>query len=414
MKSRNARHRLGTRIWQGYGSGNKRIRFQAIKVREAAKMRLALLGALMAALLGTAIAQDAKDPVKIGAIEVLTGPNNRYGVPAQRAFDLALDEINKAGGILGGRPLAVIYEDSAGNKDQAVNAARKLIGRDKVPLILGPTLSNEMFSVGPVVNERKVPIIGTSTTANGITAIGPYVFRTAMPESDVIPVTLKTAKERLGMKRVVVMYANDDAFTKSAYDVMKDTLAKLGVETLATETFSGKDTDFTAQLTKTKSLGPDTIVVSGHVDAGSGIILQARQLGIGPNVRFIGGNGFNSPKLAEIAGAAADGTLVGSPWFIAKKDAVNQKFVTSYKAKYGDDPDQFAAQAYDTMYIVAAAINAANGTDPEALRAALQKTKNNGAMGTFSFTEGRDPADVSGVVVLEMKGGKYRVFGETS
>jgi branched-chain amino acid transport system substrate-binding protein len=377
-------------------------------------MRIAFIGAFTAALIGTAVAQKTNEPVKLGAIEVLTGPNNRYGVPCQRAFELAVDEINKAGGVLDGRPIAIAYEDSAGNKDQAMNAARKLIGRDKVSLILGPTLSNEMFAVGPVVNDRKLPIIGTSTTANGITAIGPWVFRTAMPESDVIPVTLKTAKEKLGVKKVVVMYANDDAFTKSAYDVMKDALEKLGVETLATETFADRDTDFTAQLTKAKNLNPDAIVVSGHVDAAAGIILQGRQLGIPKNVRFIGGNGFNSPKLAEIAGDAADGTLVGSPWFLTKKDEVNQKFVKAYNQKYGEDPDQFAAQAYDTMYLVARAINSAGGTDPQKLRDALLKTKNVGVMGPFSFTEGRDPADASGVVVLEMQGGKFRIFGETS
>jgi branched-chain amino acid transport system substrate-binding protein len=377
-------------------------------------MRIALIGVFAAALIGVAAAENTKQPVKLGAIEVLTGPNNRYGIPCQRAFDLAIGEINKAGGVLDGRPLAIAYEDSAGNKDQAMNAARKLIGRDKVPLILGPTLSNEMFAVGPLVNDRKIPIIGTSTTANGITAIGPWVFRTAMPESDVIPVTLKTAKEKLAVKKVVVMYANDDAFTKSAYDVMKDSLAKLGVETLATESFSDKDTDFTAQLTKAKNLNPDAIVVSAHVDSGSGIILQGRQLGIPKTVRFIGGNGFNSPKLAEIAGEAADGTLVGSPWFLTKKDEVNQKFVKAYKDKYGEDPDQFAAQAYDTMYLVARAIVAAGSTEPEKLREALQKAKNVGVMGPFSFTEGRDPADTSGVVILEMQGGKFRIFGETS
>jgi len=210
------------------------------------------------------------------------------------------------------------------------------------------------------------------------------------------------------------MYANDDAFTKSTYDVMKETLAKLGVETLTTETFSDKDTDFTAQLTKAKNLNPDAIVVSAHVDSGSGIILQGRQLGIAKSVRFIGGNGFNSPKLAEIAGEAADGTLVGSPWFLTKNDEVNQKFVKAYKNKYGEDPDQFAAQAYDTMYLIARAISAAGSTEPEKLKDALQKAKNVGVMGPFSFTEGRDPADASGVVILEMQGGKFRIFGETS
>jgi branched-chain amino acid transport system substrate-binding protein len=373
-------------------------------------MRAVFFAAVTAALIGVAAAQGAKEPVKIGAIEVLTGPNSRYGVAIQRGFDLALEDVNKSGGVLGGRPLAIVYEDSAGAKEQALNAARKLIGRDGVPLLLGPTLSGEMFAAGPVANERKVPIIGTSTTAVGITAIGPYVFRTSLPEGDVIPVTLKLAKDKLGVKRVAVLYGNDDAFTKSGYDIMKASLDKLGIEVLATETFSGKDTDFTAQLTKVKALNPDAIVVSALVEAASGILLQARQVGIDPKIRFIGGNGFNSPKLGEIAGAAADGTLVGTPWFVGKKDEANEKFVAAFKAKYGDNPDQFAAQAYDTLHIAAAAIDRAGAPESENIKNALQQTKYSGVMGNFSFTEGRDPADASGVVVVEMKDGRFHMF----
>ncbi|MBY0296457.1 MAG: ABC transporter substrate-binding protein [Methylobacterium sp.] len=371
--------------------------------------KLMLAAAMLAGAVAGAQAQD-KTPVKLGAIEILTGPNSRYGIAIQRGFDLALADINKAGGVLGGRPLALAYEDSAGAKEQALNAARKLIGRDRVPLILGPTLSNEMFAAGPVANERKVPIVGTSTTANGITAIGPYVFRTAMPEADVIPVTLKTAQSKFGIKRVAVMYGNDDAFTKSAYDVMKATLEKLGIQVLTTETFGSKDTDFSAQLTKIKGLNPDAIVLSALVEAASGIALQARQLGIDPKVFIIGGNGLNSPKLGEIAGASADGTIVGSPWFIGKKDPANQAFVAAFREKYGDSPDQFAAQAYDTLFIVAKAIDAAGAPDSEKIKDALIKVKHTGVMGPFSFSESRDPADTSGVVVLTMKGGKFQLL----
>jgi branched-chain amino acid transport system substrate-binding protein len=355
-------------------------------------------------------AAQAKEPVTIGAIEILTGPNNKYGIAIKNGFDLALDEVNKAGGVLGGRALAISYEDSAGDKDQAINAARQLIGAKKVPLILGPTLSNEMFAVGPIAVDRKIPIVGTSTTANGITAIGPYVFRTSLPESDVVPVTLRTAQEKLGVKKVAVMYGNDDAFTKSAYDVMKDALQKLGIETLTTETFGGKDSDFSAQLTKIKSLNPDAIVVSALVEAGAGILLEKKALGFPASVRVIGGNGLNSPQVPAVAGDAADGTLVGSPWFIDKPDDVNQKFVTAYRAKYNMDPDQFAAQAYDTLFVVARAITAAGAAEPEKIREALQTTKYSGVMGPFSFTANRDPADTSGVVVIEMKGGKFQIF----
>jgi branched-chain amino acid transport system substrate-binding protein len=349
------------------------------------------------------------DDVTIGAIEILTGPNSRYGFAIKNGFDLALDEVNKAG-ILGGKKLVIQYEDSAGNKDQAVSSARKLIGLAKVPVILGPTLSNEMFAAGPVANGQKVPIVGTSTTAAGITAIGPYVYRTSLPESDVIPVTLKRAQDKFGIKKVAVMYANDDAFSKSGYDVFKATLDKMGIQILTTETFGSKDSDFSAQLTKIKSLNPDAIVVSALVEPASGILLGARAVGIDPKVRFIGGNGFNSPKLGDIAGEAADGTLVGSPWFIAKDDAANTKFVASYRARYKDDPDQFAAQAYDTLHIVANAIDKAGAADSEKIKAALQATKYSGVMGPFSFTDNRDPADASGVVVIEMKGGKFQIL----
>jgi branched-chain amino acid transport system substrate-binding protein len=361
------------------------------------------------ALAGAAFAQS-KEPITIGAIEILTGPNNKYGVAIKNGFDLALEEVNKAGGVLGGRPLEIAYEDSAGNKEQAINAARQLIGAKKVPLVLGPTLSNEMFAAGPVVNARKIPIVGTSTTANGITAIGPYVFRTSLPEADVVPVTLKTAKEKLGVKKVAVMYGNDDAFTKSAYDVMKAALDTLGIEILTTETFGSKDADFSAQLTKIKALNPDAIVVSALVEAGSGILLGKKALGFPQSVRVIGGNGLNSPKVGEIAGDAADGTLVGSPWFIGKTDPANKAFVAAYNAKYGSSPDQFAAQAYDTLKLVAKAITAAGDADPEKIKDALQNTSIEGVMGKLSFNAERSPADTSGVVVLEMKGGKFQAF----
>jgi branched-chain amino acid transport system substrate-binding protein len=359
--------------------------------------------ASLAALPAAAQAQT----VPVGAIEILTGPNAAYGVAIKSGLELALDDINQTG-VLGGKKIALTVEDSAANKDQAINAARKLIGRDKVVAIIGPTLSNEMFAVGPVTNERKIPTLGTSTTATGITDIGPYIFRTSLPESDVIPVTLKKAISR-GVKTIALMYANDDAFSKSGYDVMKAAAQKAGLTIVAEESFGSKDTDFSAQLTKIKSLKPDAVGISALVEPVSGVLLQARQLGFGKETLFIGGNGSNSPKLGEIAGAAADGLIVGSPWFIGKPDPVNVKFVGAFKAKYGKDPDQFAAQAYDAMFIIAKAIDAAGAADPEKIRDALQKTTYTGVMGPFAFTDHRDPGSSEGVVVLVMEGGKFGI-----
>ena len=368
--------------------------------------RTMLAATLLAVGAGPAWAQ-ASGPVQIGAIEILTGPNAAYGTAIKAGLELALDEIN-AKGVLGGRKIALTVEDSAGNKDQAINAARKLIGRDRVVAVIGPTLSNEMFAVGPVVNERKIPIVGTSTTAAGITDIGPYVFRTSLPESDVIPVTLASAKAR-GVKTIALMYANDDAFSKSGFDTMKAAAEKAGLTIVAIEAFGGKDTDFSAQLTKIKGLRPDAVGISALVEPVSGVMLQARQLGFGKETLFVGGNGSNSPKLGEIAGAASDGLIVGSPWFIGKPDATNQTFVKAFQAKYSKDPDQFAAQAYDCMHIMAAAIERAGAAESEKIRDALLKTKHDGVMGPFTFSQGRDPASTEGVVVLAMQGGKFGV-----
>lgn len=366
--------------------------------------RTLLLAAPLLALAPSAFAQGA-GPVPVGAIEILSGPNAAYGIAIKNGLELALDEINQQG-VLGGRKINLIVEDSAGNKDQAINAARKLIGRDKVAMIIGPTLSNEMFAVGPVANERKVPILGTSTTAVGITDIGPWVFRTSLPEADVVPVTLNYAKAH-GVKTIALMYANDDAFSKSGFDTMKSASEKLGLNIVAIESFSGRDTDFSAQLTKIKGLKPDGVAISALVEPVSGVLLQARQLGFGKETQFIGGNGSNSPKLGEIAGTAANGLIVGSPWFIGKDDPKNKEFVTKFRSKYNKDPDQFAAQAYDAMHIVAQALDKAGSTDNEKLRQALLETKYSGVMGPFSFTDHRDPASTEGVVVLMMENGKF-------
>ncbi len=369
--------------------------------------RRTMLAATVLAGLGGAAQAQGSSPVPIGAIEILSGPSAAYGTAIKAGLELALEEVN-AKGVLGGRKIALTVEDSAANKDQAINAARKLIGRDKVVTVIGPTLSNEMFAVGPVVNDRKVPIIGTSTTATGITAIGDYVFRTSLPESDVIPVTLAYAKTR-GVKTIALMYANDDAFSKSGFDVMKAAAEKAGLTILTIETFGNKDTDFSAQLTKIKSMKPDAVGISALVEPVSGVLLQARQLGFGKETLFVGGNGSNSPKLGEIAGAASDGLIVGSPWFIGKTDAANQTFVTSFRAKYGRDPDQFAAQAYDCMHIVAEAVDRAGAAEPDKIRNALLQTKHDGVMGPFTFTAGRDPASTEGVVVLVMQGGQFQI-----
>ncbi len=350
----------------------------------------------------------AADTIPVGSIEVLTGPVSPYGIAIRDGETLALEEINAAGGVLGGKKIALTVEDSAANKDQAINAARKLIGRDKVVAIIGPTLSAEYFALAPMTNQRKVPVIGTSITSIGATDIGPFCFRTSLPEADVIPAALRKAMAR-GAKTIALLYANDDLFSKSSYDQMKVAAETAGLKIIDIETFATKDTDFSAQLTKVKGLKPDAIGIAALVEPTAGVLLQARQLGFGAETQFLGGNGANSPRLGEIAGAAADGIMVGSPWFIAKDTPQNKAFIAAFNRKYGKNPDQFAAQAYDTMHLLARAIDKAGAADPLKIRDALMQVKQDGVMGPLSFNAKRDPASAEGVLVLEMHAGKFSI-----
>jgi len=341
--------------------------------------------ALVGLLAGSAWAGD----LKIGLAEALTGGAAQYGVPIRNGFQLAADEINAKGGINGNK-LVLVIEDEQGKKEEAINVFKKLIFQDKVLMIFGPTLSNSMFAAGPVANAAKVVAFGTSNTANGITEIGPYIFRNSVMESDVLPVTVSTAVKHYKIKKVAVIYGNDDAFTKSGYDVFKKVLEAQNIPVTTTETYVKGDVDFKAQLTKIKATNPDAVVCSGLAEEAANIIVQARGLGL--KAPFIGGNGFNSPKMFEVSKTAGEGTFVGSPWANTNPNQANQHFVAAYKQKYGADPNQFAAQAYDAMTIAAAALKSIKVTgnlaaDRQAIQEALPKVSINGATGPFQFRQ---------------------------
>lgn len=374
---------------------------------------LALIGALSCA--GLAQAAD----IKLGVAEALTGGAAQYGVAIRNGFQLAAEEINAKGGINGNK-IQLVIEDEQAKKEEGINVFKKLIFQDKVLMVFGPTLSNSMFAAAPVANAAKTVVFGTSNTANGITDIGPYVFRNSVMESDVLPVTVATATKHYKLKQVAVIYGNDDAFTKSGYDVFKKVLDDQKLPVTHTETYVKGDVDFKAQLTKIKGGNPDAIICSCLAEEAANIMLQARGLGI--KAPFIGGNGFNSPKLFEISKLAGEGTFVGSPWANTNPAPVNKAFVAAYDKKFVGEPNQFAAQAYDALHIVAAALKDVKlsgdlNADRETLKNALPKATLNGVTGAFKFrpavTKTGKPggwdADQKPFIYL-VKGGKFTLY----
>ncbi|MBE2267189.1 MAG: ABC transporter substrate-binding protein [Anaerolinea sp.] len=373
-------------------------------------VRFLLLLVVLAAFVVPAVAQDATpepammgvspacaDPaslsgdVSIGVVFGLSGNVSVYGLPQRDAVQLAVDQINEAG-YLGGATLYPVFEDSAGDREQAIAAVTRLVDQG-VTAIIGPTLSSEMTAAGPVAQEAGVLILGVSNTASGLRELlGDFYMRASLPESAVIPGTIAQATESLGLTRVGVLYGNDNEFTVSGYEVFVEALDANEVEIVGEETFATGDVDFNAQLTNLISQEPDALVVSALAAEATQIILQARALGYTGTI--IGGNGFNSPAVLNQTGADSNGLIVGGAWNYSNPNpsAESVGFVTAFEEAYGYSPDQFAAQAYTGTWLIAEAIRCADSTDSAVVRDALLNVADFASpLGVFGFDEAGEP-----------------------
>lgn len=337
---------------------------------------------------------------KVGFLNGVTGGVAAYGLAEKEGFNLAVEEVNKEGKVF----LDVEMVDTKGVVSQAVAAAQKMVSGKKV-LVVGPLISGEYKAVAPVFEQAKIPLLGAATTAEGLTDMGEYMFRNCVPESQNIPQTVAKTHKLLGYKTVAVLYSHNNEHQVSAYNSFKAALEAEGVEVVATETFADKDSDFSAQLTNVQAVNPDAVVVAGYYQEGALILKKMRELGMQQPV--LGDNGFVSPELIKIAGAAADNVYVSCMWSADRDSQQTKDFVKNFTAKYGHEPDNFAACAYDSVRIAAAAMkNAGTTTDTKKVRDALASLKDyEGACGKMTFTEKGDP-EVD-LVLLKIEGGKY-------
>ncbi len=346
--------------------------------------------------------------VKLGFITAYTGPGAAYGVAMKEGTELAVEEINKNPNTKVKIDLKVY--DTKLVKNEAINAMKKCIEQDKVLAIEGPMTTGEAMAADPIAQQSKVAVFGTGTTGPKVTEIGDYVFRNAIPGKMNIPQVVEKAHAQLGFKKVAILYSNNNDQMVGEHQFYLDACKKLGLEVVADETFADKDTDFSAQLTKIQAANPDIIAVAGLYQEGALIVKKAREMGM--TQKILAGNGFNSPEYIKQAGAAADGTLVATPWNPERKTDKAQNFRKAYVAKYGHEPDQFAAQAYDAMYVLHQAVEqSGTTTDRKKFRDTLANIKDfEGATGKFEFDANRDPK--MDLAVLEVKGGKWVPLGE--
>ncbi|MBQ1971655.1 MAG: ABC transporter substrate-binding protein [Treponema sp.] len=357
-----------------------------------------ILGVLSAAVLALTLASCSKaesNSVKIGGIFPLSGQVAVYGVECKNGVDLAIEEINAAGGI-NGKPVVLVSEDDEGNPDKTVNAFKKLSTKDGVKVVIGSLTSGCTQAITTLSQASKVVQIAPAATAPAITDAGDFIFRACFIDPFQGTVGGKFAAETLGKKRAAILYDIGNDYSVGLADNFKIAFTKAGGSIVSEESYATNDKDFNAQLTKIKNANPDVVYLPDYYGTVALIAKQLRAQGI--NVPMVGADGWDG--LTSNAGDEVLGGYYSNHYAVDSTEPAVKKFVESFRAKYNKDPNSFAALGYDCVYLIRDAIVAAGAEDSIVVRDALAKTDGDYVTGHLTFDEKHNP--IKSAVMLEL------------
>ena len=371
---------------------------------------------------GSAGNSYAGKTIKLGAILSITQAGGVYGPQSRDGMQLAVDEINKAGGVNGAQ-ISLTVKDDASDKAQSAQLAQTMIQSDQDLALLGPTLSNSAVAVHPLAESLKTPILAVSTTGIHIvpdcnfpkTDPCKYVFRDSLGEETAIPDNIQSYAADGHPATGVLLVAQDDKFSSDGGKIVQKTVDEYGIKLLKTIPFNKAEADLSPYVTQAVALKPDVIFITSLGGIPAKIMTEARKQGW--QGQFLGGNGFNTATVSKQAGAAGKGARSASAWYIGNSFASNSDFVTAYKAKYTNadgtpkNPDQFAAQGYTAIKVIADAAKRANLTfsdlpgDRDKLRAAMETVNIQTPLGPFQFTSNHDVRQTVWIIQMDGAGG---------
>lgn len=373
----------------------------------ACLLTFVLIAALFSACSTGSKPEESSNVIKIGINYELSGDAATYGQGSVEGIEMAIEEINKAGGI-NGKLIETVKYDNESKSDVAATLANKLVSQDKVLAILGPATTGAFTSQIPVANKNKVPIATGSATGDKLTfapdgSVHPYVFRICFNDSFQGKVMGKFAYENLSAKKAVIIMDSSNDYSKGLASNFKETFTSFGGSIVAEEAYAKGDTDFNAIITKIKAMDFDVIFLPGYYNEAGLVIKQARTQGIDKPI--LGADGFDSEVLAELAGKdALNNVYFTNHYSTIDEDPAVLKFIADFEAKYGRKPNAFNALGYDLAKFVADAISRAEKLTGESIKDALEATENfAGVTGTLSIDENHNP--VKSIFVIELKDG---------
>lgn len=349
------------------------------------------------------------DTIKIGANLEMTGTNATFGQSATNGAKLAIKEVNEKGGVLG-KKISLVVADNKSEAAEAANAMQKLISQDKVVGVIAPIASSSVIAGAQVNTDGKVLAI-SPTASNPKVTVDPdtgktrdFLFRAAFIDPFQGSVMANFAAKSLQGKTAALYIDNSSDYAKGLGQFFKETFIKNGGTIVAEEAYLAKDTDFKSTLTKIKATNPDIVFVPGYYQEVGMIIKQGREMGI--QAAILGGDGWDSAKLPEIAGAEAlNNTFFANHYSPDDDSPAIKTFVEAYQAEYKQTPDAFAALAYDATMMIIEAIKRAGSEDTVKIKDELAKTKDFAAVsGVITLNETHDA--IKSAVVIEMKNGQ--------
>lgn len=339
--------------------------------------------------------------IKVGGIAPLSGEVAVYGVECKNGIDLAVEEINAAGGVLG-QQFEFIFEDDQGKSDQSVNVYKKLVAKDGVGLIIGSLTSGCTQAVAQQAQSNEVLQIAPAATATSVTSVGNYVFRACYTDPFQGRVAGKFAAVNLGAKRAAVLYDIGNDYSSGLKDNFVSEFQAQNGTVVSIESYKTNDKDFNTQLTKIKSLNPDVVYLPDYYGTVALIASQLRSVGI--TAPIVGADGWDGLTGMDGVGDEVVGGYYSNHYADDSDKEVVQEFVKKFNDKYGKKPNSFAALGYDSVYMLKDAIVKAGSTEPAAVRDALASIDGDYVTGHIVFDEDRNP--VKDAVMVEIKKGE--------
>ncbi len=371
--------------------------------------------ALALAASSQAGAEQAKEPLKIGALLSVTGPAAFLGAPEARTLEMLVEELNAKGGV-DGRKIELVLKDTGGNPEKAISFAKQLVDEDGVFAIIGPATSGETLAVKQIANDAKTILLSCAAAEVIVNPVLPWVFKVAPKDSYAAEMIFRQMN-KMGVKRIGVLSSNT-GFGKAGKEQVEKLAPAHGIEIAASEVYDKAATDLTAEVTKLKAANVQAILNWSIEPAQAIVIKNARQIGM--TVPIFQSHGFANVQYAKAAGAAAEGVMFPASRIVVAESLAasdrQQPVVASYKqgyeSRYKEDVSTFGGHAYDALGILVRAVKEA-GNDREKVRRAIEGMKGFvGTAGVFNFS----PEDHNGLTIdafemLTVKGGKFVVLG---